>query len=72
MPIEWTLAEIMAEKGLTVAGLSERTGLTKQTLHKLVRDPAAPRIDGATLDKLCTALNVKPGRLLRRVRRSDD
>lgn len=64
MPIRWKLAALLDRKGLTGYALAEATGISRQTLYKLMRQDEATRIDGATLDTLCRVLKCKPGDLL--------
>ena len=46
--------------------LSQKTGIAHSTIRRLA-SPKSRRISYATLDKLCSALNCKPGDLLVRV-----
>lgn len=63
MPIECRLSTILGAKRLKQADLIRATGLAKATVTDLYYDRAR-RIDFATLEKLCKALNCQPGDLL--------
>jgi putative transcriptional regulator len=64
MPIRWKLAEVAARKHLTAYALAGETGISRQTLYKLMRQPEVTRVDGETLATLCRVLGVKVGQLL--------
>ena len=53
----------MAKKRMNIAKLAEKSGLARSTISMLYNDKAA-RIDYATLDKLCRALDCSVGDLL--------
>ena len=64
MAIKVKLAVKMAEQQIrTIAELSRRTGLARQTLTALWRN-STRGISLETLDKLCEALGCQPGDLL--------
>lgn len=64
--IKWRLAAVLADREMTYLQLAQQTGLHRVTVNKLKnRFVAPPRIDSATLDKLCKALACQPGDLLR-------
>lgn len=64
MPIRWKLKEVAKRAGVTGYGLAASTGLTRQAVYRLMREPVADRIDAETLAKLCDALDCQPGDLL--------
>lgn len=66
MAILWALRERAKTQGVTGYKLAALTGLTRQTVYHLMREPRADRIDCETLDLLCAALNCEPGDLLER------
>lgn len=68
MPIRWRLREVAEKQGHTGYSLADATGISRQTLYKLMRTPDATRIDGDTLATLCRVLKCKPGDLLAYVR----
>lgn len=66
MTIKWRLAVVMADRELNYKQLAERAGLHPVTVNKLKNSfVAPPRLDSATLNKLCSALDCQPGDLLR-------
>ena len=66
MPIKWRLAAVMADRESDYRQLAEMTGLHPVTANKLKNTfIAPPRIDSATLYKLCKALKCQPGDLMR-------
>ncbi len=69
--IRWHLKELMADRRMTPAQLIAETGLTFSAAYKLIRrrPENPPRLEIATLDALCEALNCEPGDLLTRRRR---
>lgn len=58
------LAVLLAERKLKVADLVRSTGINKSTLHKLYNDESV-RIDFETIDKICMALDIEVGDLLK-------
>jgi putative transcriptional regulator len=64
MPIRWKLKEMAKRAGVTGYRLAALTGLTRQALYHLMREPVAERVDAETLAKLCAALDCQPGDLL--------
>lgn len=64
MPIRWKLKELAARRKLTGYELAALTGISRQTLYKLMREPVTTRVNGETLATLCEALNVQPGTLI--------
>ena len=61
--IEYRVRQIAEAQGFNVRLLAERTGLTYNTVHSLWRGHTS-RIDLATLERVCEALNAQPGELL--------
>jgi DNA-binding Xre family transcriptional regulator len=64
MPIRWKLSEVAKKKHLTAYALSAQTGISRQTLSKLMREPEVTRVNTETLDTLCRALHCTVGTLL--------
>lgn len=64
MPIRWTLRELADRRKLTGYELATLTGISRQTLYKLMREPDVTRVNAETLATLCETLNVQPGKLL--------
>ncbi|NNH37990.1 helix-turn-helix domain-containing protein [Acinetobacter terrae] len=62
--IKSNLAVLLAERKMKVADLVRSTGINKSTLHKLYNDESV-RIDFETIDKICIALDVSVGDLLK-------
>ncbi|HEY0734101.1 MAG TPA: helix-turn-helix transcriptional regulator [Herpetosiphonaceae bacterium] len=60
MPIKLQIGELARERGLTIKALAERAGVAYNTAHALYTSRAT-RIDLDTLDRMCDALQVKPG-----------
>lgn len=60
MPIKLRIGELAREQGLTIKALAERAGVAYNTAHTLYTSRAT-RIDLDTLDRICNALQVKPG-----------
>jgi putative transcriptional regulator len=57
------LDDILEKRGMSVAALSERTGLSVQNIHRIKRgDVTAFWL--STLGSICQALSVQPGDLL--------
>jgi putative transcriptional regulator len=57
------LSRILGERRMSVAELQRQTGLSYVTLHNLYSDKST-RIDFETLNKICRALDVRPGDIL--------
>jgi DNA-binding Xre family transcriptional regulator len=64
MAIRWKLDAAMARKGWTAYRLAKETGLTASAIYKLQKKGDIRYIDVATLEKLASALGVKPFALL--------
>lgn len=60
MPIKLRIGELAREQGLTIKALAERAGVAYNTAHTLYTSRAT-RIDLDTLERICNALQVKPG-----------
>lgn len=56
--VRFRLGDILREKDMTQVEASQKTGLSRQALIKLVRDPQAVQME--TLSKLCTGLDLAP------------
>ena len=64
--IRFKLADALKRKGWTPYRLSQVTGLTVPTAYRLADpDLRFGRFTADTLDRLCRALDVQPGDLLR-------
>ncbi|MGO4857869.1 helix-turn-helix domain-containing protein [Arthrobacter sp. 2MCAF14] len=61
--IHCRLDELLAERGMTVAELSRRIGITQVNLHVLKSDRARA-IRFSTLTAICEELNCQVGELL--------
>ena len=60
--VYWRLAERLHERGWTRYRLVKESGLPPTTIYRLARTgQQVQRIDGRTLDALCTALRCKVG-----------
>lgn len=64
-PISITLREARERAGLTQVELAQRAGVRQATISELETGKTR-RMDLDVLDRLCAALNVKPGDLLER------
>jgi DNA-binding Xre family transcriptional regulator len=64
MPIRWKLAEVAQRRHLTAYALAAQTGISRQTLSKLMREPEVTRVNTETLDTLCRELHCTVGALL--------
>ena len=62
--IVWQLADILRECGLPRRAMAKQSGLNLNTVCALAAHTTHLRIDLATLDKLCAALEIQPGKLL--------
>jgi DNA-binding Xre family transcriptional regulator len=61
--IRWVVREVAERAGIRNAReLAARTGLPPTSVYRIWTDKAT-RTDLTTIDKLCTALEVKPGQL---------
>jgi DNA-binding Xre family transcriptional regulator len=61
--IRWVVREVAERAGIRNAReLAARTGLPPTSVYRIWTGKAT-RTDLATIDKLCTALEVKPGQL---------
>jgi len=61
-PTRLRLAEMLRERNITQIKLAEMTGLSENTVSKLVNDPRQIRLD--TIELICQALGVTPGELI--------
>jgi putative transcriptional regulator len=65
MSVKWRLNVLMAERYLKNKDLTEATGMHPVTISKLKNSQKMPeRLERATLEKLCAALNCQPGDLM--------
>lgn len=64
--ISCNLPILLAERKLRVADLVRNTDISKSTLHRIYNDKTT-RIEFDTLNKLCEALEVEPGDILKYV-----
>jgi DNA-binding Xre family transcriptional regulator len=64
MPIRWKLKELAERRHLSGYALADKTGISRQTLYKLMRQPLVTRVNAETLATLCDRLNVQPSALL--------
>lgn len=64
MPIRWKLAALLEKRGMTGYQLAAATGISRQTIYKLMRVEEVTRVDAATLATLCKVLKVQPSALL--------
>jgi DNA-binding Xre family transcriptional regulator len=61
--IRWVVREVAERAGIRNAReLAAKTGLPPTSVYRIWTDKAT-RTDLTTIDKLCTALEVKPGQL---------
>ena len=63
--IRVTLAEVLDDRGLTLAELSRRTGVSTVNLS-LLKNNHAKAIRFTTLEAICEALDCLPGDLITR------
>jgi putative transcriptional regulator len=63
MAVHVRLREVLETRGLSQTDLQLRTGLAYSTVNDLFHDKVR-RIELATLDTLCRALQCEPGDLL--------
>lgn len=66
MPVEVRLAEVMAERGVSVAELARAVGLTAANVS-ILKNGHAKAIRFGTLDAICGVLDCEPGDILARV-----
>lgn len=59
--VKFRLGKILRDRKMTQLAASEATGLSRQALIKLVRDPQAVQFE--TLSKLCAGLGLEPTEL---------
>jgi putative transcriptional regulator len=67
--IKFRVREIAEKQGLNIQRLASKSGIAYSTILDLWHDRVR-RIDKATLNRLCEALNVTPGDLI--IRDPDD
>jgi putative transcriptional regulator len=60
------LSQLLDARGVTLAELQRRTGLTYANLHRLATGKAT-RYDAKTLDAICSALGCAVGDILEHV-----
>lgn len=60
--VECHLAGVLADRGMTLTELSERTGITMANLS-ILKTNKAKAIRFTTLTAVCTALETSPGEL---------
>ncbi len=61
--IKLRIAEVLAQRRLSLVELSDRTGISMRDLE-ILRDQRAMAVRLKTLDCLCKALSCQPGDLL--------
>jgi putative transcriptional regulator len=64
--IRVTLAQVLEERGMTLAELSRRTGVSTVNLS-LLKNNHAKAIRFTTLDAICEALDCSPAELITRI-----
>jgi putative transcriptional regulator len=69
VPVEVRLAEVMADRGVSVAELSRAIGLTAANVS-ILKNGHAKAIRFGTLDAICEVLECEPGDILVRVEMS--
>lgn len=63
--VYFTLDRIMFENGrMKIPELQRKSGVNKNTLYAIYNN-ASTRVDLSVLDRLCKALNCRPGDLLK-------
>ncbi len=62
MTVSWRVDELADAKGLNARTLAARAGLAEKTVRNILKRRAS-RVDLATIDGLCKALDVAPGDL---------
>jgi putative transcriptional regulator len=65
--IRWKLNELMARKRVKNKDLAEALGITENSVYRLRKTDAMPRLSPERLDGICDFLNCQPGDLLERV-----
>ena len=65
MPIYWTLQAALDAMNAKPGAVAASVELHRQSLYAILKQPRAGRIEAATLEKLCAALDCQPGDLLR-------
>jgi putative transcriptional regulator len=65
MVIKIKLEKLLKDRGISVYALARDAGVAYSTAHHLVKGKTS-RIDLATLDAICRALNVQPGEVFER------
>jgi len=65
MAVRLKIGELIEKAEINQSDLAIATGLTRNTISKLVNQPAQVRLD--TLDLLCESLQCEPGDLFERV-----
>lgn len=60
--IRCRLGEVLAERGMTLAELSQRTGITVVNLS-ILKNNRARAVRFSTLARICAALDTTPGEL---------
>lgn len=64
--IKCHLSRILGAKRMSMTELSKKTGISRNTIYLLYHEKTAG-ITFATMEKLCTALEVQPGDLLEHI-----
>ena len=67
MAVEVRLAEVMAERGMSVADLARTIGLTAANVS-ILKNGHARAVRFGTLNAICDALECEPGDILVRVK----
>ncbi|MEG4507688.1 helix-turn-helix transcriptional regulator [Microcoleus sp. F6_B4] len=62
--IHWKLAVVMAERNISNKELAALVGMHPTSVSKIKTRRRLTRIDEATLDAFCKALNCQPGDLM--------
>ncbi|MEM9264562.1 MAG: helix-turn-helix transcriptional regulator [Cyanobacteria bacterium P01_F01_bin.13] len=62
--IQWRLRHVMADRQMTNKTLADLMGVHATSISNMKRRDDMPRIDGATLNGLCNALNCGPWDLI--------
>lgn len=65
MAVRFRLRELLEERQMTQSELARRSGLSFVTINAIAQNRTT-RVDLATLDALCAALECPPGDLLER------
>lgn len=64
--LRWRLGEVVRARALSQREVARRSGLTRNTIDRLVKTTTLVRIEGETLARLCAALDIQPGELITR------